>query len=188
MDHRIRITKQILKESLLALMKEKPVSKITVKELCEQSKLSRPTFYQHYRDVYDLADQTEEELIQLILSVSGNEPVTSKKDQIEINRKMCRLFLENEDLFLCFYGPNGDPGLTQKVIHAVYSLTETINSQHVLNYVGSEQIYAIQYLYVGTFAVVYEWLKKGEYRESVNEISDLIARLTFEGINSKRHR
>jgi len=57
-----------------------------------------------------------------------------------------------------------------------------------LNYLGSEQAYAIQYLYVGTFAVIYQWLKKGDTRESIDEISELMARLSFEGINSKKKR
>ena len=35
--HRIRLTKLLLREAFLDLLVEKPVAKITVKELCEQA-------------------------------------------------------------------------------------------------------------------------------------------------------
>ena len=47
-DARIRYTQRILKESLLALLKQKPINKITVKEVCELAELNRATFYAHY--------------------------------------------------------------------------------------------------------------------------------------------
>ena len=49
-DHRVRLTKLLLREAFLDLLVEKPVAKITVKELCEQANVNRATFYAHYRD------------------------------------------------------------------------------------------------------------------------------------------
>ena len=42
-DARKRYTQIVLKQSLLKLLKEKPVNKITVKEVCELSQLNRAT-------------------------------------------------------------------------------------------------------------------------------------------------
>ena len=50
-NRRVLITKRILKESLLQLMKEKPISKISIKEICDLSEMSRSTFYLHYQDL-----------------------------------------------------------------------------------------------------------------------------------------
>lgn len=49
-DARIRYTQRVLKESFLTLLKQKPVNKITVKEVCEMAELNRATFYAHYSD------------------------------------------------------------------------------------------------------------------------------------------
>ena len=49
-DARKRYTQMVLKRSLLKLLKEKPVNKITVKEVCELAQLNRATFYAHYSD------------------------------------------------------------------------------------------------------------------------------------------
>ncbi len=62
-DARVRYTKHVLKESLLKLLREKPVNKITVKEVCELSELNRATFYTHYSDCFALLEDIEQELI-----------------------------------------------------------------------------------------------------------------------------
>ena len=62
-DARVRYTRKILKESLLTLMKEKPVNKISVKEVCALAELNRATFYAHYSDCYDLLSSIEQELV-----------------------------------------------------------------------------------------------------------------------------
>ena len=50
-NQRTRLTKRLLRENLLELLKEKPVEYITVKELCEYAELNRSTFYAYYTDV-----------------------------------------------------------------------------------------------------------------------------------------
>jgi len=47
-------TKELLAESLKDLSKIKPVDKITIKELTKNCGLTPPTFYNHFRDKYDL--------------------------------------------------------------------------------------------------------------------------------------
>ncbi|MDD7718037.1 MAG: TetR/AcrR family transcriptional regulator, partial [Eubacteriaceae bacterium] len=62
-DARIRYTQRILKESFLTLLKQKPVNKITVKEVCEIAELNRATFYAHYSDCFALLESIEQELL-----------------------------------------------------------------------------------------------------------------------------
>ena len=49
-NRRTVLTKRIFKETLMDLMKEKPISKITIKEICDLADMSRSTFYLHYQD------------------------------------------------------------------------------------------------------------------------------------------
>ena len=50
-DARIRYTQGVLKQALLSFLQEKPINKITVKEVCERAELNRATFYAHYSDL-----------------------------------------------------------------------------------------------------------------------------------------
>ncbi len=62
-NRRILVTKRILKESLLQLMEEKPISKISIKEICEISEMSRSTFYLHYQDQFELLNDIEKDVL-----------------------------------------------------------------------------------------------------------------------------
>lgn len=46
-NQRIAITKGLLKESLLHLLKKKKIDRITITELCQESGINRSTFYRY---------------------------------------------------------------------------------------------------------------------------------------------
>ena len=52
----INQTKHILEESLKKLMLEKPLDKITIRDLTEDCGISRMAFYYHFKDIYDLVE------------------------------------------------------------------------------------------------------------------------------------
>lgn len=51
-------------EALLALLEEKDLEYITVKEICRQAGVNRSTFYLHYETVADLVNETLEMIDQ----------------------------------------------------------------------------------------------------------------------------
>ena len=63
-DARIRYTQSVLKQVLLSFLKEKPINRITVKEVCERAGLNRATFYAHYSDCFALLESIEEDLLE----------------------------------------------------------------------------------------------------------------------------
>lgn len=67
MDLRTERTKRSITIAFLELRKQKPIEKITVKELAEQAYINKATFYTHYHDIYDLADQLENEFMESII-------------------------------------------------------------------------------------------------------------------------
>jgi AcrR family transcriptional regulator len=52
-----------IREAFFQCLREKPVSRITVKELCDIAEINRATFYTHYRDPFDLLEKLEEETL-----------------------------------------------------------------------------------------------------------------------------
>ena len=62
-DARVRYTRRVIKESFLSLLREKPVNRITVKEVCQLAELNRATFYAHYSDCFALLESIEQELL-----------------------------------------------------------------------------------------------------------------------------
>ncbi len=46
-------------------LEHRPISKITVREVCEKAGINRSTFYAHYQDIFDVAEQTEKSMARL---------------------------------------------------------------------------------------------------------------------------
>lgn len=64
MDLRIRKTRDSLNRALVELLRDKPLTKIRVTELCKKAQINRSTYYLHYRDPYDQYEKLEQALYQ----------------------------------------------------------------------------------------------------------------------------
>lgn len=62
-DLRVRYTQKVIQEAFWRLLNDKPLAKITVKEVCDLAGINRGTFYKHYMDCYDLMDKIQEDMI-----------------------------------------------------------------------------------------------------------------------------
>lgn len=111
-DGRIKRTKRFLSMALVELLAEKPVNEITVKELTERSDVNRATFYRHYRDIYDMLRQMEQELFGEFTAALGQEPPPENEAALE--RLYCRILrfvADRAELCGILFGPNGDRSL-----------------------------------------------------------------------------
>ena len=55
------MTKMLLKQSLIELMREKSIHEISIKDICSGADINRSTFYRHYKDIYDVYEQLVDE-------------------------------------------------------------------------------------------------------------------------------
>lgn len=67
-DLRIVKTRTNIKNSLIDLLAEKNVSKITVTELAEKAMINRKTFYRHYNTVQDVVDDINYDIVNDVIS------------------------------------------------------------------------------------------------------------------------
>lgn len=65
-DRRVRRTRMLLSDALLALMQEERYDKITVQDIVDRADVGRSTFYAHYRDKEDLLVRDFERLLDLL--------------------------------------------------------------------------------------------------------------------------
>ena len=80
-DHRVRVTRMLLRKAFLELLSRKPIQSISVRELCEEAGINRSTFYAHYKDVYDLREQIETEMLSDFQEALA-PLISQKKDRI----------------------------------------------------------------------------------------------------------
>ena len=68
MDLRKQKTRQAIEGAFLQLRAERTLEQISVTELACLAKISKATFYLHYRDVYDLSETLQKAAIQRMLA------------------------------------------------------------------------------------------------------------------------
>lgn len=100
-DRRTRYTKNIIKDTLLELMHQKPFDKITVTELCRKAEINRGTFYLHYVDIYAVLDELEEDALNLPCDNNQNMDGHSADMECESGKIYCDL---TTDHYQCPYG------------------------------------------------------------------------------------
>ena len=86
-DARIRYTQSVLKQTLLSFLQEKPINKITVKEVCERAELNRATFYAHYSDCFALLES------KLVDSFDVTALIEAIYTMIEQQQEACRVLI-----------------------------------------------------------------------------------------------
>lgn len=74
MSHSImtEMTKLLMSKSFKKLLSKKPLNKITVKDVVNDCKLTRQTFYYHFQDIYELLDWTYKNELGHLLNASEN--------------------------------------------------------------------------------------------------------------------
>jgi AcrR family transcriptional regulator len=70
LDPRVRRTRRLLQDALLALAEEQDFAAITVGEITRRADVNRNTFYLHYRDKDDLVTQTLDALFDELTAPS----------------------------------------------------------------------------------------------------------------------
>ena len=112
-DRRVRRTKERLRQALTQLLLEKDIHDITVRELTDLADVNRGTFYTHYKDIYDLLEQTENALFsELEECIPSGETAERRLEEGELtqvlNGWLASLSQSDRVLFLRRYW-NGEP-------------------------------------------------------------------------------
>ncbi len=181
-DRRVKYTKMVLRESLIRLLCDKPISRITIKELCENADINRATFYSHYSDQFDLLKKIEDEFITDITSYLNN--FTLEEDETSMMR-MIHMMLEyidrNKELCRVLLGTNVDTDFQAVVMQIV---SERIVLEWKKKSVdGSTADYIYTYAATGSIGIVRKWLFD-ENPKSAREMSVFVTRLVNKGIDA----
>lgn len=182
-DRRVKYTKMVLRESLITLMQRKPVSRISIKELCEEADVNRATFYAHYADQFDLLQKIQSDFIDDIKSYLDNFALeVGETDLLQMITKICEYIAQNGELCRVLLGSNGNADFQTNVMRIISQriVFEWVKKKRV-DGVTAEYIYT--YVATGSVGVIRKWLSD-PHPKSPGEIAELITRLANKGIET----
>ncbi len=119
-QRRTQTTRKIIRDSMLCLLAKKDYMAITITDLCQTAKISRSTFYAHYRNLSEVVD----ELFDVILCHICNYPIRNEYQSAGEPRcglPLCRFLRAHPEYQPLFFS---DALYSQAVQHTVDALTE----------------------------------------------------------------
>ena len=118
-NRRVKMTKALLNESFLKFLEEKPISRITVKEICEDADVNRSTYYVYYSDPYDQLHKIEDALIReqavyidAILQNGGHDDPSFTN----VINNLLHYYRERKDMLQVLLGNHGDIHLEYDIL------------------------------------------------------------------------
>lgn len=167
-DRRVKYTKMVLTQSLLQLMQEQSIQKITVTDICKSADINRNTFYSHYSSPEDLLGIIENELFnQIMLSFD------TSNDAQTATLEICRSIRDNQELCKIIFSENSDRKFMKRVTtlaqNKFIAEWKTMSKQHSNDLLEKTYIYTEN----GTTALIQNWILNG-FKESPEEIASFI--------------
>lgn len=180
-SQRVMETKERIRDAFFELYATKKIERISIKEITEKAQLNRGTFYVYYKDIYDLLEKTEDELIEelmdkiraLIVMILRDQNIAPFLPPIEFYKRYSK-FLR------VLFGANGDPnfvfkikGIIKKTLRELFekeNIPKVENMEYVMEYISSAQIGIISY-----------WLIENNMELPVAELGNMIKQITLYG-------
>ncbi len=160
-------TAKAIKESFLKLLNEKPLGKISVKDIVEDCGINRNSFYYHFQDIPSLLEEIVTEKTAAIIEqyprihsldecfhTAFSYALQNKKAVFHIYNSVSRDVFERELMKLCDY--------------VVTTYIKTAFSENLMN--DSDRSILIRFIKCEFFGLIIEWLNNGMDDDAINDL------------------
>jgi|SRR5690625_2375703 len=187
------VTRSNLMEAFWEVYKEKPLAKITVREITDRAGYNRGTFYAYFADVYEIQKVFKKSLIPEKEMIIGHLRHLDENDTgvFESFDKTNEYIRENWEKIAVMIGPEGDPSF-------VYEFKKEIR-QMIMSYVEELGIrepekfeYIIEYQISAYISIFQLWIERcGAFDEKtlalmMEEVSNKGAKTMMEAMLNDR--
>lgn len=178
-DRRIRRTKNLLKGHFVQLVKEKGYKNVTVTDIVEKADYNRSTFYLHFKDKEDMAEELVMEILEE-LEAAFHQPFVKTKiveydGILPSSNTFFRHFYDNRDFYSLLNLEDSLPRFKEKFFLKFKEVFEGItyinedNEGIVLEHFNTYKMY-------GSYGVILEWIMGG-CKQTPDEIADNLLKI-----------
>lgn len=150
-------TKEKLKDAFWQLYAQKGVDQISVREVTDLAGYNRGTFYLYFKDIYDLLNQIEDSLLNMLPGgADAVKPVQQGEFGCSIEA-LAQLYEPKRKYMVVLLGEHGDPQFTHKLKKQFISILSDMPKIHNLDELTRQ--YYLEYCATGLVAMLQLWLK-----------------------------
>ena len=165
-------TKYRMAEGMKKLMSEHPVDKITVKQIVDESGVTRPTFYRYFQDKYDLINWYFDKVASKSFKLMG----------VRLNLREAlitkfTLMQEEGCFFPAAFRCRSQNSLIEYDYESIYRFYREFISSHTGSPVTEDIDFSLRLYCIGSIYMTAEWAKGGMVRSPEAIADDLIKAL-----------
>lgn len=172
-NQRVALSKRLLKDAVLGLLKKKHISGISVSELCREAQINRTTFYRHYQTPHDVLLEIEMDFVKEFPLDLG-----SARDAMDLRVQlvgMCNFLFDHQELVKLFISNNMD----RDFISVFRNVADGFLEDRTIRYKGrraDEETMRLMSTFFasGGYSLIRQWLMEG-IQKTPDEIADLIS-------------
>lgn len=188
-DRRCARTRRALRDALAAEIRAcGGLDRVAVTSIAERADVTRRTFYSHFRDIPDLVERSEAELLEGLaqhIRAIAHVNLDALYDGLALlkpcpgSMPLLEFVRENGDYLSAMLGPGGDPALVEKIKDiARETVTDRALDGLDASALGSFFDYYLAFVVSAEVGVVQRWLEGG-MRESVDVMARMMTVLAF---------
>lgn len=178
-DFRSARTQRHLREALCELMLEKPINKISIRELTERSEISRCTFYLYYDSIYSMVKSIENDMLfdfrEGVHSIL-HENVDSKKLVSELIAFCFQHKYDNLPYSKLLYINSGNQEFIEQYTKVI--IEELCNA--FPGKIKTDMLTILNFYFSGIIALIHEWILN-EITESPEEMARRVINIIANG-------
>lgn len=162
-DLRVRRSRKLLSDALVALLADQPFESITVRQICERAMVHRATFYSHFADKYELLRSVLSDVQADLVQIQRREAQSANNDQFHL-REFVDYVTAHRSLFSVLLIDKETNSLTALMRRQIAALTEA----EVKEYQASGVRYSVpplvmaQFFAGAVFGVIAWWLENDQ--------------------------
>lgn len=169
MDLRKKKTLRAIQQAFYDLRKQKKLEAITVTELCRNAEISKAAFYLHYRDIYDLSEKLQAEVIESVL-FKIDDPMQFLTDTVAFTHAFLAAVEAERDRVTTLFSDTQAGALPTSI---VYHLKEHIYSRSPQLRKDPRISVYLTYTIMGSYYACMDGSNQLEYMETVKILEEI---------------
>lgn len=157
LDNRVRYTKMVLQQALLKILQNKHIDKVTIKELCEEAKVNRGTFYLHYATPNDLLREIEQQFIDE--NMAKFSPYFDDGYETSYMANLFADVLKNRELCRIIMGKNGNPRFIERLQQMIRPYVVAGWCREFPKYKREDLDYVYDFVFTGSMRLILSWIE-----------------------------
>ena len=181
-DRRVVKTKRAIHKAFASLLSEKEINDITVRDIADLADINRKTFYNYYTGVYAVLDEIENEVIGTLESALGGIDFREAMSHpYQVFEKLTAIINTDLDFYGHLLSMQSNVSLITKTVKLLKKKTR--EAMLVQLPVKEKEIdILLDYAFSGMLTVYQQWFNS-DRSQSIEEISEILSELCFNGLN-----